>query len=268
MIAVGARTSKGFALSWASLFALSLLLPVAAFAESSAPTSTPTATAPTPAPSPTAAATPSPGLTHRLVISKSNDAPIQTLDLPDGSKADLPTADPGDTVTFTLHFTFSGDPVTNGQISDVLPNGLTYVPDSATDGAQFTFDSYDSATRTLTWDAASVSASGNVTYKATVDVRANVLPQPLENVAAIKSDQTPADSDSSDVFVPAPPLGETFKPTPHSTPPPTDTLAPTEPSDPGVSLTLLLAVLGALVAGVMVVTPVPAVVRRRKKDRR
>ena len=190
-------------------------------------------------------------LVHGLVIAKSNNAPIETLELADGTTADLPTAEIGATVTFTLNYTFSGDPVTNGKITDVLPQGLTYVDGSATSDAQFTFDSYDSATRTLTWNAATVSASGTLTYQATVDAGANTLKQPLENTATIDSDQTAPDSDTSDVFVPAPPAGETFVPTP----PPTDALAPTEPSDPGISLMLVLAILGILVTGVMFVTP-------------
>ena len=201
-------------------------------------------------------------LTHGLVISKSNDAPLKTLALPNGTTANLPTAKEGSTVTFTLDYTFSGDPVTNGIITDVLPIGLTYVNGSATDNAEFTFDSYNAGTRTLTWKAATVTASGSLSYKAKVDVGASALAQPLENVATIVSDQTGAVKDTSDVFVPVPPLAETFVPTP----PPTDTLAPTETSNPGISLMLILAVLGVLVAGVMFVTPVPAAVRRR--DRR
>src|SRR6185436_14099581 len=93
-------------------------------------------------------------LTHGLVIAKSNDAPLETLELPAGSPgcqpapatctADLPTADEGETVTFTLNYTFSGDPVTNGKITDVLPVGLTYVDSSATNSDEFTFAGYDS----------------------------------------------------------------------------------------------------------------------------
>ena len=49
-------------------------------------------------------------LIHGLVIAKSNDAPIEHLELPDGTFADLPTAKEGSTVTFTLHYTFSGAP--------------------------------------------------------------------------------------------------------------------------------------------------------------
>ncbi|HEY8635977.1 MAG TPA: hypothetical protein VIL81_01835, partial [Candidatus Limnocylindrales bacterium] len=196
-----------------------------------------------------------------LTISKTNNAPIQTLDLPNGGTADLPTADEGATVTFTLTYTLGEVSVTNGTIKDVLPAGLTYVVGSATSSTEFTFDGYDTATRTLSWSAESVTTNGTLTYQAKVDVGANLLAQPLENVATIKSDQTASDQDSSDVFVPAPPLAETFKPTP----PPTDALGPTEPSNPGISLMLLLAVLGVLIAGIAFVTPVPAAVRRRNR---
>ena len=201
-------------------------------------------------------------LVHGLVIDKSNNAPIQTLELPDGTTADLPTAHEGDTVTFTLHYTFSGDPVTNGTIVDVLPAGLQYVVGSATSNAEFTFAGYDSTTRTLSWTAAHVTASGTLTYQAVVMVGASELSQPLTNVATIASDQTQPDMASSDVFVPTIPAGETSKPTP----PPTDTLAPTTgPSNPGSSLMLILAVLGILILGIGFVTPVPAVIRRRNQ---
>ncbi len=201
-------------------------------------------------------------LVHGLVIAKSNDAPIATLELPDGSTADLPTADEGSTVTYTLHYTFSGDPVTHGIITDVLPEGLTYVDGSATSNAQFIFQAYDTTTRTLTWKAATVTASGTLTYKVTVDVGASELTQPLENVATIDSDQTEPADDTADVFVPVIPQAETSKPTP----PPTDILvAPEGPSTTGFSLLLILAVLGGLVLTLGLITPVPAVVRRRNR---
>ena len=60
---------------------------------------------------------------HGLFIDKSNNAPIEHLELPNGTFADLPTAKEGSTVTFTLDYTFSDDPVTNGVITDVLPVG-------------------------------------------------------------------------------------------------------------------------------------------------
>src|SRR4029078_3211562 len=105
-------------------------------------------------------------LTHGLVIDKDNDAPVETIELPDGTTVDLPPADEGDTVTYTLAYTFSGDPVTHAIITDVLPVGITYVKDSASSDDQFTFQGYDSGTRTLTWTAEGVSKSGTLTYEA------------------------------------------------------------------------------------------------------
>jgi uncharacterized repeat protein (TIGR01451 family) len=198
-------------------------------------------------------------LTHGLVIAKSNNAPLETLEMPDGTTADLPTADEGETVTFKLDYTFSGDPVTNGIITDVLPDGLTYVVGSATSDDQFTFIDFGITTPgALTWKAATVDHSGTLSYKATVDEGAAELPQPLTNVATIRSDQTPPDDDTSDVFVPTVPEAETA--------PPTDVLAsPEGPSAPGSSLLLVLAVLGGIVLTIGFVTPVPAVVRRRNR---
>ncbi len=39
----------------------------------------------------------------------------------------------------------------------------------AGDNAEFVFDGYDSATRTLRWEATQVTASGSVTYEVTID---------------------------------------------------------------------------------------------------
>ena len=203
-------------------------------------------------------------LEHGLVIDKSNDAPLETLELPDGSTADLPTADEGSTVTYTLDYTFSGDPVDHGVITDVLPVGVTYVDGSATNDAQFTFQGYDEATRTLTWTALTVSANGSVSYQATVDEGASELVQPLVNIATIDSDQTEPDDDQSDVFVPTIPLELTSPPTL----PPTDAL-PAQPtqSNPGFTMMLVLLALAGIALAIGFVTPVPASVREERKRR-
>ena len=200
-----------------------------------------------------------------LIIDKTNDAPLEPLELPDGTIVDLPTADEGETVTYTLAYDLLGDPVTDGIITDVLPAGVTYVVDSATDDAQFTFQDYDDATRTLTWTAANVSEDGSVTYQATIDVGASELDQPLVNVATIDSEETEPDSDDSPVFVPTIPAGVTA--TPRVTLPPTDTLATETPasSNPGFALMLTLLALAALVLVLGFVTPVPASVRERSR---
>lgn len=194
--------------------------------------------------------------TPSLTIAKSNDAPIQS---------GLPTAAEGATVTFTLAYAATAT-AHNAVITDTLPNGLTYVAGSASSDAQFTFQGYDSGTRTLTWTAASVTGTGSVTYQATVDAGAAGLAQPLENVATIKSDETAEDTDTSDVFVSAPPLGETSPPgggVGGQTAPPTDIQVGGSNAGAGSSLPLILVLLSILVAVVLVVTPTPSFLRRR-----
>ena len=200
-----------------------------------------------------------------LIIDKTNDAPLEPLELPDGTIVDLPTADEGETVTYTLAYDLLGDPVTDGIITDVLPVGVTYVVDSATDNAEFTFQGYDDATRTLTWTAEEVSEDGSVTYQATIDEGASELDQPLVNVATIDSAETPPDDDDSPVFVPTIPAGATA--TPRITLPPTDALATDTPasSNPGFALMLVLLALAAFILVIGFVTPVPASVRERSR---
>src|SRR4051794_14378947 len=198
-------------------------------------------------------------LVHTLTIDKSNNAPLKTIELPGGTSVQLPTAPEGATVTFTLDYTFSDSPDTNGIITDVLPAGLTYVNGSATSNDEFTFVSYTAGTRTLKWTAAHVTKSGTVSYQAKVDIGAAKLAQPLTNTATIDSAETEPDSDTSDVFVPVPPKPETA--------PPTDVAAPTHTSTPGNSLPLTLATPAAIFVPVAVVVPVPATARRRNRQR-
>ncbi|HEY8059893.1 MAG TPA: hypothetical protein VID94_14120, partial [Acidimicrobiales bacterium] len=193
-------------------------------------------------------------LVHGLIIDKSNDAPIDAT-------LHLPEAPVGSTVTYTLDYTFSGDPVTNGVIHDVLPAGVEYAVGTASSNDEFTFIDYDSATRTLTWTAPSVTKSGELTYQVTVLEEAEGF-GPLTNVATISSDQTQEDDATSDIFVPTIPEAETSKPTP----PQTDVFDGTGPmSGPGNSLLLMLGILGGLVVGLAFITPVPEVVRRRNR---
>jgi fimbrial isopeptide formation D2 family protein len=197
-----------------------------------------------------------------LSVAKSNNAPVEELELPDGTTASLPTAKEGSTVTFTLTYSVGTSRLTNGVITDVLPIGLTYVEGSATNSTDFTFvPPFNTTTRTLTWTAANVTAGGSVTYKAKVNKGAAALDQPLTNIATIDSAQTAPSSDTSDVFVPVPPLAETHVPTA----PPTDTLESSDAGQGGTSLPLILAILGVILLAVAFVTPVPAVVRRRNR---
>ena len=196
-------------------------------------------------------------LAATLTITKTNNAPLQELELPDHTTASLPTATEGSTVTYTLSYAIGEVHVTNATITDVLPVGVTYVNGSASSNDEFTFKSYDSATRTLTWTADAVTKDGTLTYEAKVDKGASALQQPLENLATIDSNETAPDSATSDVFVPPPPKAETA--------PPTDISTATEgQSAPGFSLLLTLLVLGGIVLAIGFVTPVPASIRRRK----
>ena len=192
-----------------------------------------------------------------LGIEKSNNAPVQTIDLGDGTTIDLPTADEGDTVTYTLEYTVV-DEVTNAVIEDVLPGGVTYVDGTASSDAQFTFAGYDDASRTLTWEAPSVTQGGTLTYDVTIDEGAADLQQPLINVATIDSDETEPDSDDSPVFVQVPPLG--------LTPPPTDVLVNgAEPGSAGFALMLILLAVAGIALAIGFFTPVPEHIRRRDR---
>jgi uncharacterized repeat protein (TIGR01451 family) len=197
-------------------------------------------------------------LVATLTIVKTNNAPLEVLELPDATTASLPTADEGETVTYSLSYTIGDVDVTDATITDVLPAGVTYVNGSASSNDEFTFDGYDSASRTLTWTADSVTKDGTLTYQAKVDEGASALAQPLENLATIDSSETGPDSDTSDVFVPAPPKAETA--------PPTDIQTSIEGQNaPGSSLLLTLVVLAGIILVIGFVTPVPAAIRRRKE---
>jgi uncharacterized repeat protein (TIGR01451 family) len=60
--------------------------------------------------------------------------------------ADVETAIPGDTITYTLAVTNYKDHSIEYSINDVLPEGVTYVPDSVTGGAV-----YDELTNAIIW---------------------------------------------------------------------------------------------------------------------
>jgi uncharacterized repeat protein (TIGR01451 family) len=187
-----------------------------------------------------------------------------------GTDPDLgvPAAKIGDTLHYTLEYAGAGL-LQNAVITDVLPEGIEYVAGSAAGDANFTFDSYDATTRTLTWKAPDLLnpfegddffVEGAVTYDVKVLATAPDFAQPLVNLATIDSDQTPPDSDTAAVAVLAPPL--------ELTPPPTSTITPqTAPSNPGFALMLILLGVAGLTLAIGFITPVPARAARRR-DRR
>ncbi len=175
-----------------------------------------------------------------------------------------PLAKEGDTLVYTLTYDLTNGPVHHGVITDTLPEGLAYVAGSATNNDEFTFDSFDATTRTLTWKAATVTKDGAVTYQAQVLTGAAELSQPLVNVAAIDSDETDKDTDDAAVGVVPPPLEETA--TPKITLPPTSTIDGNgQSTSAGSSLMLILLALGGFVLVLGFVTPVPERVRRRNR---
>jgi fimbrial isopeptide formation D2 family protein/uncharacterized repeat protein (TIGR01451 family) len=185
---------------------------------------------------------------------------------PDGT----PEAKVGDVLTYTLKYTLTNGPVHNGVITDTLPVGLSYIPGSATNsvpGAEFTFGSYKSSSRTLTWKAPLVTVSGSVTYQVVVDVGADERPQPLVNVATIDSDETPKREDDKKVFVQPRPKQATG--TPRITLPPTSTIDSVEQpmSNPGFGLMVILLALAGFVLSVGFITPAPERIRRRERRR-
>ena len=96
-------------------------------------------------------------------------------------------------VNWTLTYTLSNGPVTNAVITDPLPDFLTFV--SASDGG-----AYDDATRTITWELGTLSASGSVSFVTTVDADAPEV-APILNVATIVSSETAPDEGEDSIIV-------------------------------------------------------------------
>ncbi|MEA2606158.1 MAG: hypothetical protein QOI00_915, partial [Chloroflexota bacterium] len=182
-----------------------------------------------------------------------------------GTDPDLgvPAAKIGDTLHYTLEYAGAG-PIANATITDVLPQGLAYVVGSAAGDSNFTFDSYDPATRTLTWvntDGLPNPVDGTVTYDVKVLDTAPDFAQPLVNLASIVG-HTPTgaeltDSDTAAVAVLAPPEA--------LTPPPTSTITPpSQTSNPGFALMLILLGVAAMTLTIGFITPAPARATRRR----
>jgi uncharacterized repeat protein (TIGR01451 family) len=216
-----------------------------------------------------------PSIDETVEVSDEDDAVVRVPDLTidksftGNTGGTTPGGDPeakeGDVLTYTLAYDLADGPVTNGVITDTLPLGLSYVIDSATGNDEFSFVSWDAATRTLTWSATTVTTDGTVTYQVSVASGADELVQPLINVAEIDSDETDKDDDDAKVFVEPPPLAETA--TPNPTLPPTTTIDQGS-SQPGPSLLLVLAALAGVLLAVGYIRPTPARAHRRtRRDR-
>jgi hypothetical protein len=214
-----------------------------------------------------AVVTANPVLEPEAEVSATDDAKVRVPQLViDKSVSDAELLE-GDITTFTLAWTLTDGPVTDGVITDVLPEGLVYLDESATDSDEFEFVDYDEATRTLTWEAATVTKDGSVTYQVAAEDGSADLTQPLENVATIDSDETTPDSDTEKVVVGK---VEEETGTPQVTPPATSTVDQAPATGAGNGLMLLLVAIGGLtlLAGLLVPTPARARNRRNHPSRR
>ena len=90
----------------------------------------------------------------------------------------------GDTLTYTIEYRNDKDTAATVTVTDVLPDGLTYVDNSASvpEGAAFEADG-----QTLTWtiEDAAAGAEGTVPFQAVVNENATVVKDPVTNKATI-----------------------------------------------------------------------------------
>jgi uncharacterized repeat protein (TIGR01451 family) len=202
---------------------------------------------------------------EKAVTAVNDQPPVNDPDL------GVPGSKVGDTITYTLTYHGEG-PINDAVITDLVPAGLEYKAGTASSDSVFTFQSYNPATRTLTWTTDLMldpkdgdTVDGKLTYDVLATVAAAERPQPLINVATIVG-HTPDEeelTDSDTAAVTVLPLPEEL------TPPPTSTITPqTGTSNPGFALMLVLLGVAGVSLGIGFITPVPASVRRREQRRR
>ncbi len=167
-----------------------------------------------------------------LTVDKSADTDLITISGQNGAPIATPSV-----VTWTISWTLTDGPVTNVVISDDLPDGLVFI--DASDGGTF-------ADGTVSWNFATLSSSGSVTFRTTVDPASISRAGPTVNVAVIDSDETEPDEgqDSIGVSVEPPPLGGNPTPTPKPQLPDT---AMADAQGGGVVVIPLALILGLLV---------------------
>ena len=129
--------------------------------------------------------------TETITISGPNDALVATPSI----------------VTWTITYTVTNGPVTGAVITDQVPTGFTFL-DAAIGG---TF-----ANGTITWNLGTLTTSGSVTFRTTVNPATISRTGPTVNTAVIDSNETAPDSgqDSVTVTVTPPVLAGNPTPTP------------------------------------------------------
>ena len=122
-----------------------------------------------------------------LVIDKVASTELITLTGPNSALVATPSV-----VTWTLTYTLANGPVTNAVISDEVPVGFDFL-DASTGGTLID--------GVVTWTFPTLSASGSVTFRTTVDPETISRVAPTLNVAVIDSDETPEDEGEDSVRV-------------------------------------------------------------------
>ena len=136
-----------------------------------------------------------------LVIDKVASTDTITISGPNDALVATPSV-----VTWTLSYTLTNGPVTGAVITDQVPAGFTFL-----DAVGGTF-----ANGTVTWNLGTLSASGSVTFRTTVNPATISRTGPTVNTAVIDSNETAPDSgqDSVTVTVTPPVLAGNPTPTP------------------------------------------------------
>jgi uncharacterized repeat protein (TIGR01451 family) len=173
--------------------------------------------------------------TPTLVVDKVADTETITISGPNDDLLATPSI-----VTWTISWTLTDGPVTNAVITDELPAGLVFL--DASDGGVLSGD-------TVTWTFPTLTTSGSVTVRTTVDPETISRVAPTANVAVIDSDETGPDQgeDSVTVSVEPPPQGGNPTPTPKPMLP--DTAVEHGPA--GQSSSVPLALLAAMFLGAL-----------------
>jgi fimbrial isopeptide formation D2 family protein len=137
-----------------------------------------------------------------LVIDKAANVKSITISGPNNALVATPAI-----VTWTLSYTLTNGPVTNAVITDAIPTGFTFL--DAANGGTF-------AGGTVTWNLGTLSASGSVSFRTTVDPTTISRVAPTVNTAIIDSSETGPDQgqDSVTVSVIPPPLAGNPTPKP------------------------------------------------------
>jgi uncharacterized repeat protein (TIGR01451 family)/fimbrial isopeptide formation D2 family protein len=137
-----------------------------------------------------------------LVIDKSASTESITITGPNNALVATPSV-----VTWTLTYTLTNGPVTNAVITDAIPAGFTFL--DAANGGTF-------SAGTVTWNLGTLTTSGSVSFRTTVDPTTISRVAPTVNIAVIDSNETAPDQgqDSVTVSVVPPPLAGNPTPKP------------------------------------------------------